>query len=256
VPGEKPYPTQPFPSKPPAFVDQGVSLDDANDLSPQIKAMAQAQMKKLRLGPLYTPPSLGGTLQRPGQGGGANWGGAAFDPRTGYLFVRAARGVGSNRLARNDGSDPLVGVPYSNRFVRGGEEANVEGLPLTSPPYAVLTAVDLNKGEIAWKVPLGEGDAALRIHPLLKGVALPDRLGSPNNRGGALVTGSGLVFIGGGDKYLYAFDTRTGKEIWRIALPYANTSNPMTYRTRSGRQFIVVATGMGTEHALIAFALD
>jgi glucose dehydrogenase len=70
------------------------------------------------------------------------------------------------------------------------------------------------------------------------------------------VTGSGLVFIGGGDKYLYAFDTRTGKEIWRIALPYANTSNPMTYRTRSGRQFIVVATGMGTEHALIAFALD
>ena len=256
VPGEKPYPTQPFPSKPPAFVDQGVSLDDANNLSPQIKTIAQEQMKKRRLGPLYTPPSLVGTLQRPGQGGGANWGGAAFDPRTGYLFVRAARGVGLNRLARNDGSDPLVGVPYSNRFVRGGEEANVEGLPLTSPPYAVLTAIDLNNGEIAWKVPLGEGDAAIRNHPLLKGVTLPDRLGSPNNRGGALVTGSGLIFIGGGDKYLYVFDTQTGKEIWRIAIPYANTSNPMTYRTRSGRQFIVVATGMGTEHALIAFALE
>jgi glucose dehydrogenase len=110
-----------------------------------------------------------------------------------------------------------------------GEEANVEGLPLTSPPYAVLTAIDLNKGKspgrCRWR-----RDAAIRNHPLLKGVTLPDRLGSPNNRGGALVTGSGLVFIGGGDKYLYAFDTQTGKEIWRIAIPYANTSNPMTYR--------------------------
>ena len=79
----------------------------------------------------------------------------------------------------------------------------------------MLTAIDLNKGEIAWKVPLGEGSAALRNHPLLKGVTLPDRLGSPNSRGGAMVTKSGLVFIGGGDSYFYAFDTKTGKEIWR-----------------------------------------
>src|SRR5436190_1988906 len=197
VPGETPYPTQPFPTKPPAFVDQGVSLDDANDLTPAIKAMAQEQMKKFRLGPLFTPPSLEGTLQRPGQGGGGNWGGAAFDPDTGYLFVRATRGVGLNRVGKNDGSDPLVEVAYSNRFSRGGEEVSVSGLPLTAPPYAVFTAVDLNKGEIAWRVPLGEGSAALRANPLLKGVALPDRLGSPNNRGGAMVTKSGLVFIGG-----------------------------------------------------------
>jgi quinoprotein glucose dehydrogenase len=255
VPGEKPYPTQPFPSKPPAFVDQGVSLDDANDLTPEIKKMAQEQMRKFRIGPLYTPPSLEGTLQRPGQGGGANWGGAAFDPATGYLFVRAARGVGVNRIGKNDGSDPLVEVPYSNRFARGGEDTTVAGLPLTAPPYAVLTAVDLNKGEIAWRVPLGEGNAAIRNHALLKGVALPQRLGSPNNRGGAMVTASGLVFIGGGDRYFYAFDTRTGKEVWRTAIPYVNTANPMTYRTRSGRQFIVMATGTGAENALLAFTL-
>ena len=256
VPGEKPYPTQPFPSKPPAFVDQGVSFDDANDLTPQIKAMAQEQMKKFRIGPLFTPPSLRGTLQRPGQGGGANWGGAAFDPETGFLFVRATRGVGLNRIGKNDGSDPLVDVPYSNRFAVGGEEVSLNGLPLTSPPYAILTAVDLNKGEIAWKVPLGEGDPAIRNHALLKGVTLPERLGSPNNRGGALVTRSGLVFIGGGDRHFYAFDTKTGKEVWRTRIPYANTADPMTYRTRSGRQFIVVATGMGTDHALIAFGLN
>ena len=256
VPGERPYPTQPFPSKPPAFVDQGLSLDDANDLTPEIKALAQEQMRRFRIGPLYTPPSLAGTLQRPGQGGGANWGGAAFDPETGYLFVRATRGVGVNRIGKNDGSDPLVDVPYSNRFARGGEEANVDGLPLTAPPYAVLTAIDLNKGEIAWKVPLGEGDPSIRNHPRLKGVTLPERLGSPNNRGGALVTKGGLVFIGGGDGYLYAFDTRTGKEVWRAKVPYANTANPMTYRTRSGRQFIVMATGTGTNNALVAFALN
>ena len=100
VPGEKPYPTQPFPTKPPAFVDQGVTLEDANDLTPEIKAMAQDEMKKYRLGPLYTPPSLRGTLQSPSQGGGASWGGASFDPDSGYLFVRAAHSIGRNRVAQ------------------------------------------------------------------------------------------------------------------------------------------------------------
>jgi quinoprotein glucose dehydrogenase len=257
VPGEKPYPTQPFPTKPPPFVGQGVLLEDANDLTPEVKALAQEQMRKFRIGPIFTPPSLTGTLQRPGQGGGANWGGAAFDPETGYLFVRASHSVGLNRVAKNDGSDPLVEVEYSNVFARGGEPASLPGgLPLISPPYAVLTAIDLNKGEIAWRVPLGEGNPAIRNHPLLKGVTLPDRLGSPNNRGGAMVTKSGLVFIGGGDGYFYAFDTKTGRELWRTKTPYANTANPMTYRTRSGRQFVAVATGNGADNALLAFALN
>jgi quinoprotein glucose dehydrogenase len=195
-------------------------------------------------------------LQRPSQSGGANWGGAAFDPETGYLFVRAANQVGVNRLAKNNGSDPLVKVDYSNVFVRGGEGANMAGgLPLVSPPWAVLTAIDLNKGEIAWKVPLGEGSQSIRALPILKDVKLPDRLGSPNSRGGAMVTKSGLVFIGGGDSYLYAFDKKTGKEIWRGKVPYPNNAVPMTYRTRSGRQFIVVATGASSENALVAFVL-
>ncbi len=256
VPGEKPYPTQPFPSMPPPFIEQGVSLDDANSLTPEIKTLAQAQMQKFRIGPIFTPPSLKGTLQRPGTNGGANWGGAAFDPATGYLFVRAANLLGVNRVAKNDGSDPLVPADYSNVFARGGELASVQdGLPLISPPYAVLTAIDLNNGTIAWKAPLGEGDASVRNHPLLKGIALPDRLGSPNSRGGALVTRSGLIFIGGGDGYLYAFDTKSGKELWRGKTPYPNAANPMTYRTRSGRQFIAVATGAGADNALVAFAL-
>ena len=257
VPGEQPYPTQPFPTRPPAFVDQGMRLEDANNLTPEIKAMAQAELKKYRLGPLFTPPSLKGTLQRPSQGGGGNWGGAAVDPRSGYLFVRGANVIGRNAVAKNDGTKPTSKVAYSNVFVTGGEELSLPGgLPLNSPPYAVLTALDLNKGEIAWKVPLGEGSPAVRNHPLLKGVALPDRLGSPISKGGAMVTGSGLVFIGGGDGYLYAFDTMTGKEIWRGRVPYVNNANPMTYRTRAGRQFVVMATGTGADNALVAFTLD
>jgi quinoprotein glucose dehydrogenase len=256
VPGEKPYPTQPFPSKPPAFVNQGVLPDDANNLTPEIKAMALAQMEKFRIGPMFTPPSLRGTLQRPSQAGGASWGGAAFDPDTGYLFVRAANQIGVNRVAKNNGTNKQVAVDYSNVFAAGGEAVSLPGgLPLISPPWAVLAAIDLNKGEIAWRVPLGEGSRYIRESPLLKGVALPDRLGSPNNKGGALVTRGGLVFIGGGDGYLYAFDKKTGKEVWRGAIPYEYTANPMTYRTRSGKQFIVVATGTGADNALVAFGL-
>ncbi len=257
VPGEKPYPTQPFPTKPAAYVPQGVSLADANNLTPEIQKQAEAELKKYKIGPMFTPPSLEGTLQRPSQNGGANWGGAAFDPESGYLFVRASTMLGLNRLAKNDGSYPLLEVSYSKVFANAGESATLAGgLPLTAPPYAVLAAIDLNRGEIAWKVPLGEGDARIRNHPLLKGVALPDRLGSPNSRGGAMVTRSGLVFIGGGDGYLYAFDKKTGKEIWRGKVPYENAAVPMTYRTKSGKQFVVVATGIGAGNSLVAFAIQ
>ena len=109
------------------------------------------------------------------------------------------------------------------------------------------------QGEIAWKVPFGEGSRALREHPLLQGVALPERLGTRGNSG-AMVTGGGLVFVGGGAPYLYAFDRATGAEVWRGATPYRTFANPMTYRAQSGRQFIVIATGRERDAALVAFA--
>ena len=265
VPGEVLYPTQPFPTRPPPFSKQGVSLEDANDLTPEIHALAVEEMQQFRLGPLFTPPSLHGTLQRPGASGGANWGGAAFDPETGLLYVRTSEDADTNQLCENKGDDPEVDVAYSNNCAYGASllmfeadaaqtpESKLGPIPLIKPPYAHLVAIDLNAGEIAWKVPFGEGSPSLREHPLLRGVELPDRLGTRGNSG-PMVTSGGIVFLGGGAPYLYAFDKATGNEVWRGATPFPTNANPMTYRTRSGRQFVVIATGTGQDAALVAFA--
>ena len=268
VPGEVPYPTQPFPTRPPAFAHQGVALEDANDLTPEIQALAQAEMRQFRLGPLFTPPSLRGTLQRPSIIGGANWGGAAFDPQTGVLYVRSSEGTTTNQVCRVGGEDPDVDVEFSNNCPHGAAgqifrdrpgaartaRSRLGPIPLTKPPYARLTAIDLNAGDLAWQVPFGEGSRIIRNHPLLRGVDLPARLGTPGSTG-LMVTAGDLVFIGGGDPYLYAFDKATGEELWRGATPHRTSANPMTYRTRSGRQFVVIATGAGPDAALVAFAL-
>ena len=285
VAGERVYPTQPFPTRPPALAPQGIAMADANDLTPEIKRLAEEQLKRFRLGPLFTPPSLRGTVQRPSQTGAANWGGAAFDPETGRLYVKVSDTYHVNRVCKNDRKDPYVDWEYSNYCGQAGlfafrgpqgpsaarpsstpvaadEVPDTVGysgpalgaIPLTKPPYAYLVALDLNRGELAWRVPFGEGSPALRASPLLKGVTLPERLGT-TGPSGLLVTRSGLIFIGGGDPYLYAFDKATGREISRVATPGRTSANPMTYKTRSGRQFVVIGSGTGPDATLAAFAL-
>jgi quinoprotein glucose dehydrogenase len=261
VPGEVAWKTQPFPVKPPSFAEQGTALADAFDLTPALRDAAQQELSKYRLGPLYTPPSFQGTVMRPGVIGGANWGGGAFDPETGVLYVKSSSNTPAilrlgepDRSASNPRRDE-VDADYINR---GASTSFMNGLPLFKPPYGHLTAIDLNRGEIAWRVPIGD-TPALRSHPALKGVSLPARLGA-SGAPGAIVTAGGLVFVGGGDVAFNAFDAMTGQELWRHPFSVRTTGTPMTYRTSGGagsssRQFVVIATGSGENAELIAFSL-
>ena len=184
------------------------------------------------------------------------------------LYVRATEGTTANQVCQTDPDLPDVDVAYTNNCPRGAAAGIFRGrpgaaavarsrlgpIPLVKPPYARLVAIDLETGDIAWRVPFGEGSALVRRHPLLRDADLPDRLGTPGANG-LMVTGGGLVFIGGGDPYLYAFDAATGREVSRVATEFRTSGNPVTYRARSGRQFILMATGAGPDASLVAFAL-
>jgi len=257
VDGEHAWPTQPFPSRPPAFEEQGVTLDDAFDLTPELKAAAQKELQKYRLGPLFTPPSYRGTVQRPGIIGGANWGGGAFDARSGLLFVKSTNSANIGRVGAPDrsASNPRASEVDAD-YVRIGDTTAemMDGIPLLKPPYGHLVAIDLNRGTIAWRVPFGD-TPSLRKHPALRSVALPESLGVAGAPG-VLATAGGLVFAGGGDLAFHAIEAATGVEKWRAALPRRGNATPMTYRSKSGRQFVVIATGGGEDAVLTAFALN
>ncbi len=253
VKGEHAWPTQPFPTKPPAFTEQGVTLDDAFDATPALKAAAQAELRKYRLGPVFTPPSVRGTIQRPGIIGGSNWGGAAFDAESGYLFVKATNEPNLIRVGPSDNTRP--GEVDAETTRTGGTNAQfMDGIPLLKGPYGLLVAIDLNHGAIAWRVPFGDTPSLRRL-PALQNVNLPTQLGVAGAPG-VLATRGGVLIVGGGDLALHAVDMRTGEELWRHALSRRANGTPMTYRARNGRQYIVIATGGGEDAALMAFALD
>ena len=186
----------------------------------------------------------------PGVIGGGNWGGGAFDPETGVYYVKATEGA--NLLKLVPGDPERVEADYDiDRSVRGISLEN--GLPLVKPPYGHLTAIDLNTGDHLWQVPVGD-TPGVRFNPALRGVELPERLGVAGAVG-PVVTEGGLVFLTGGGNVLYAFDSTTGEELWSGPLGGRGYANPMSYRTRAGRQFVVIANGSGSGAKLTAFAL-
>ncbi len=257
VPGEHASPSQPFPTKPPAYTAQGVTLDDAFNLTPQLQAQAQAQMKKYRLGPLFTPPSLQGTLERPGDIGGANWGGAAVDTKTGWIFIKSSNSANVYQVIRPDRSADNPRAAENTAEWSGnltGLYANFDhGLPLTRPPYGTLTAIDLDTGSIAWQEPFGD-NPRLRRRLTALGISYPHQLGIPGPQG-PMLTAGGLLFVGSEDTALHAIDETNGHDLWQGKLPDRAFGDPMTYRTRDGRQFVLVATGSGPHAELVAFAL-
>jgi quinoprotein glucose dehydrogenase len=257
VPGEQASPTQPFATRPPAFTPQGVSFDDAFDATPELKARAQEEMKKYRLGPVFTPPSYRGTVMRPGIIGGANWGGGAFDPESGLLYVKTTNLPHLARIVKPDTSSANprateVDADWSG-YVLDMDATFSNGIPLPAPPYGQLTAIDLHNASIVWNETFADWPE-LRENPALKNVPLPAKLGLPGNAG-LIVTGGGLVFVGSEDTALHAVDKKSGKDLWQGTLPGPSKGTPMTYLTQSGHQFVVVAVGSGDTAILVAFAL-
>ena len=258
VPGERTSPTQPFPTRPPPFARQGITEDDLVDFTPALRAEALAKLKNHRYGPIFTPPSLRGTVLMPANAGGSNWGAAAVDPETGYLYVKAnnwPRLITLSKVEPGSTPDPAIvddgEAPY--RWRPPNQVTVAATIPLTKPPYSTVTAIDLNRGDIVWQIPLGDL-AFVRNHPLLKGLTLP-KLGGALGNAGPMVTRGGLVFISAGDTKLYAIDKTDGKVLWEGALSADGAGIPMTYQTSAGRQFVVIATGGGAEATLVAFAL-
>jgi quinoprotein glucose dehydrogenase len=258
TPGEKSSPTQPFPTRPAPFERQGISEEDLIDFTPELRAEAKKIVERYVRGPLFTPPSLKrngpndtkGTLQLPGSVGGANWGGGAFDPETGVLYVPSVTGAFA--------ADLVEGNPEKTnlRYLRGSREFVVgpQGLPLTKPPYGRITAIDLKTGEHKWVVPNGEGP---RQHPAIRQLNLPP-LGQPG-RTAPLLTKT-LLFVGegdpingrtppgGGGRKFRAYDKNTGAVVWETELPAGTTGAPMTYM-HQGKQYIVVAVGAAKHQA-------
>jgi quinoprotein glucose dehydrogenase len=256
VPGEAAWPTQPVPTKPAPFTHQGFGPEDLIDFTPQIRALATDAVKGYRMGPLFTPPSLQGTIQMPGVIGGSGWGGVAFDPASGLLYVKGTNMPFLARLMQPPASDTVRARYYFDRTgslgIGGDREHKVRPLPINRPPYGTLTAIDMNSGEQRWQITLGD-EQWVHEHPLLADVTLPPVgvAGSP----GPMVTAGGLVFVTGGGPVLYAIDTVTGETLWQGNLGKEGYSVPMTYVTAAGRQFVVIATGAGDDATLQAFAL-
>ena len=266
VPGERTAPTQPFPTKPPPYDRQGTDPDDLIDFTPELRAEAEEILAQLRHGPLYEPPSMPveggtqGTLMVPGSLGGANWPGGALDPESGYLYVQSATGPSVIALSREPDVSTMDYIRGGGlRLRRGG---GPQGLPLFRPPWGRLTAIDLNRGEIAWQVPNGDAPDYVKNHPALEGIDV-GRTGRPD-RGGVLAT-STLLFAGEGGGMFAAFgsggnrfrahDKATGEVLAEIELPANQTGLPMTYM-HEGRQYIVVAVGARRHPAeLVALAL-
>jgi len=251
LPGEETWPTQPFPVKPPPFARQSMSADDVTTVLPESRRECLEMLEGAKVDArLFDPWSEQNQVIFPGLNGGANWGGAAFDPSAGVLFINSMDVGGLFRLVkRPEGSI----IPYALRSRKYEFFWDKNRYPCQQPPWGSLTAIDLNTGDFRWRVTLGEFDE-------LKEKGIP-KTGAPN-LGGPIVTAGGLVFIAAtSDRKFRAFDKDTGEELWAAKLPASGFATPATYSgPKNGKQYVVIAAGGGNKYdskfdsKLIAFA--
>jgi quinoprotein glucose dehydrogenase len=283
VPGEKSSRTQPFVTRPPAFARQGVAIDDLIDFTPALRAEAVKIASRYKIGPLFTPPVVSrwdgplGTLMMPSTTGGANWQGGSLDPETNTLFIYSsdqisdlgliepARDRSDMRYVRGTAPNPAAppgDAPASAAAAEATPAITVQGLPLVKPPYATITAIDLNKGELRWQIAHGETPDNIRNHPALKGLTIPrtgriGRIGTLATKTLLIAGEAGFFTTPNGQRgaMLRAYDKASGQEIGSVYMPAPQTGSPMTYML-NGRQYLVVAISGGTYSGeLVAFSL-
>jgi quinoprotein glucose dehydrogenase len=259
IAGEESWPTQPASTI--SLVAEKLSPEDAWGKDAQERQLCAEKIKAARSGEIFTPPSLQGTLVFPSNVGGVNWGSAAYDPQRHLLFMDTNRlPIFVKLIPRAEFEDARKNASDSDRL--HGEFARQagapygmfrtpllapSGLPCNAPPWGTVAAVDLYSGKKVWDVPLGSWIPGMNTGTI--------------TLGGPMVSAGGLVFTAAAmDNYLRAFDSETGKELWKFELPAGGQATPMTY-TLKGRQFLVIAAGghgkLGTKQGdyVIAFTL-
>ena len=262
--GEWSSPTQPFPTKPPAFDRQGITPDDLIDFTPALKAAALQSLEGFKIGPIYTPAvqvttgpnAVKGTIQVPGYGGGANWQSGAADPETGFVYVgsnTSPTGIG-NTPNPNAGTSPDV-ADY-NQATAG--VPRIQNLPLLKPPYGRITGYNMNQGTIAFTIP--NGDTPANIKQALEAAGVKDipPTGSPS-QAHLLVTRNFLFATegSGGAAILHAYDKRTGAPLWQGAMPAGPASGiPMAYVYQDKPYIVHAARGpQGSGAQLVAWTI-
>lgn len=249
VPGERYSPTQPYSVGMPMLGNQTLTESDMWGMTPIDLLSCRIEFKKMRHDGVYTPPGLDYALQFPGSLGGMNWGSVSVDPNNSVMFVNDMRlGLANYLVPRKDvaqnasgiemGIVPMSGTPFGamrKRFV------SALGVPCQKPPFGTMTAIDLKSRKVLWQVPVGTvedtGPAGIRMR-----MKMP--IGMPT-LGATMTTQSGLLFFAGTqDFYLRAYDTATGKVIWKSRLPVGSQGGPMTYVSpKTGKQYVIITAG-------------
>jgi quinoprotein glucose dehydrogenase len=268
LPGEEASPTQPFPVKPKPFARQWITEADLTNYSKADHDSLVVKFKSLRYEGLYTPPDLNGTLQLPGTRGGGEWGGAAFDPASNFLYIKSNDAPDIQTIRKGDPQLTSSEHPTSKKAVSQLETVdrnasadqylNITGYktwkdpsgnPAITPPWGTLSALDLSTGEYAWQIPLGNDEARQE-----KGGTETGQEG----KAGPVVTAGGLIFISGtDDKKLRALDKSTGKLLWETTLPALANATACTYEVK-GKQYVAISVGGTTDNPsgyIMAFAL-